>query len=149
MKTYIAGTVLRPCLKPPVYERLERLYRSIEITANQNGHTAELSYPDHYLDRMELNDFQREIRRRIEEADSVIAILDPPNEAVAIEAHFAAEIGKPQAILVENVAQPPQAIRGLERYALHATDEPSLDKIFEELAKAVMQRRTVRRAGLA
>jgi hypothetical protein len=137
MKTYVAGTVLRSNLKPSVYERLEYLYRSIEHAAKRHAHTAELPYPDHNLDQMEANAFRREIRRRIEEADSVIAILDPPNEAVGIEAHIAEEAGKPQAILVQDVAQPPQAIQGLERCVLYAATDPPLEKIFKDLAEAV------------
>ncbi len=137
MKIYVAGTVPRAGMEPTLFSGLEDTYRQITVAVRQAGHTAQLPLFEDALAQMETRTFQEEIHRRIRDADSVITILDPPSLSVAFEAHFAAGAGKPQAILVEDPANPPPGVRELMHVHCYALSETSLRSVVQELAAQV------------
>ena len=144
MKIYVAGTVLRKKLDPSVYETVGQVYHDIESAAKTLNHVVQLPLPDPKLDGLSPAVYQAEIRRRILEADSIITVLFPPNEAVAAEAHLAVEAGKPQAVIID-VQHPPKLspeLAVLERYPI--SNVPA-ETVIENLEIQVRKKRAIQK----
>jgi nucleoside 2-deoxyribosyltransferase len=139
MNIYVAGTVLREKLDESLAKKLRTLYIGIEEAAKQSGHCVQLPFPDSTLDGMSKKQFETEIQNRIRDADSIISVMDPPNTAVAVEAHFAAEEGKPQAILVShlNATSLPDRLADISRYII---GETNLADVIADLDRAVISK---------
>jgi hypothetical protein len=136
MNIYVAGTVLREKLETSIRIRIREMYEQIEAAATNSGHEVQLPYPDSALDNMSPGAFEAEIQRRICEADCIISVMDPPNNAVAIEAHYAATQGKPQAILISRL-QLHSLSHELAQIPKYIIGEIILEEVFGELEKAV------------
>jgi hypothetical protein len=136
MNIYVNGTVLRDHLESSIRDSLLKIYLRIEEGARTSGHKVQLPFPDEKLDRLSPESFGKEIIDRIMRADSIISVYYPPNEAVAWEAHFAAEAGKPQILVVDPADSPklPVALQELERYSVY---ELPVEKILRQLERTV------------
>jgi hypothetical protein len=119
---YVAGPVLRESRPAPTASELEQLYRRLAFAAEQAGGFVRLPLFDEELERLPPELFARPIWRRIEQADSVIAMIDAPgghagsNLSVAGEAHWAAQAGKPLVILAREPDRIPRLLRALSRF---------------------------------
>jgi hypothetical protein len=130
MKIYVAGEVPRPprpmaALKSrfglssqPSAGSLTKIYLEIKAALaglgfSSGGDELKLPYPNPTWDSLEPKDFVARLRETISESDAVLTVFFPPGIAVAFEALLAAELRKPQIILVPEAIAIPRYLRTL------------------------------------
>jgi hypothetical protein len=97
---YVAGPVLRTDPLQIQTSELERLYHRLSNAARRAKVELRLPLHEKALDTLPPDLFVREIRRRIEAADSLLALIAAPGGgrkpriSVAGEAHWAVKAGK-------------------------------------------------------
>lgn len=110
-KLYVAGPVIHPT------RRLDRLigatFSAIGEQCHAQGFEASLPTHDPHVDALEPGGFAETIRARITEADGVVSVHWPGDQAVVVESVLASLLGKPQVILAPGISAVPRMLRAL------------------------------------
>jgi nucleoside 2-deoxyribosyltransferase len=136
---YVAGPVLGPDVFQPSTAGLPELYEHLASVAMEANVGLELPTYSKELADLPADAFARAIWRRIQEADSMLALIDAPgshpgsNLSVAGEAHWAAQAGKPVAIVAKDPERVPRLLRALSALEVRALYGVDFKALFRDL----------------
>ena len=136
---YVAGPVLRrdPFRSSP--NELRDLYDLLERIAKRDGVKLVLPTFDKHLDKQGPAEFAKAIRKGVQEADGLIAMIDAPgahkgtNLSVAGEAQWAADDGKPVVIVAKTPDDVPRLLRSLSRFPVQPLDAVDYEDLLRKL----------------
>ena len=154
MRIYVAGEVPRERETPrTMAERffgeksssLSRLYAEIGAAKTKfavSGQQIEvvLPWPDPLLDKLDARSFVEYVQSEIKKADAVLTVFTPPGIAVGFESRFAADLGKPQIVLLPADIRIPrwlQVLPGVVR--IGRIGEIGMSEVVNELADATQR----------
>jgi hypothetical protein len=136
---YVAGPVLRTDPLQIHTSEHERLYDKLSNAARRAKVAVRLPIHEPALDALPPDQFVLEIRRRIEAADSLLALITAPGGArkprisVAGEAHWAARAGKTVVLLGSGEFILPPRVPGLYYFKVESSDVLDLTPVFSIL----------------
>ena len=136
---YVAGPVLRTDPLQIQTSELERLYHKLSNAAKRAKVELRLPILEAPLDALPPDLFVLEIRRRIEAADSLLALIAGPGGgrtpriSVAGEAHWAVKAGKPVVLLGTGEFLLPPRVPGLYYFKVESFDVLDLAPVFSIL----------------
>ena len=136
---YVAGPVLRIDPLQMQSSELERVYDRLSNAARRAKVDLRLPIREAALDALPPDQFVREIRRRIEAADSLLALITVPDSgrrpriSVAGEAHWAVKAGKPVVLLGTGEFLLPPRVPGLYYFKIESFDVLDLTPVFSML----------------
>ena len=136
---YVAGPVLRPDPLQIESTELERLYDKLANAARRAKVELRLPLHEPALDALPADRFVAEVRRRIEAADSLLAVIAaspsrrPPRVSVAGEAHWAVKAGKPVVLLGAGSFPLPPRLSGLYYFKVDSFDVLDIGPVFRTL----------------
>jgi hypothetical protein len=154
MRIYVAGEVprwesiargmMKNFLGPKAF-LLPRLYKEIEAATRElvaEGRSMEviLPLPDPWVDKLEPHAFVEYVRSEIKKADAVLTIFTPPGIAVGFESQFAAELGKPQTVLLPAETRIPRWLKAMPGVVhIGRIGEVGMREVLKELTGATHQ----------
>jgi nucleoside 2-deoxyribosyltransferase len=114
MPIYVAGPVVRPAAQQPgwvaaCYELIEDFVRF------KPQYKTRFPIAEQVLESMDAGDFTKELTRRIQSADNVIAVFLPDDQSVPVECALAVAAGKRVLLLHESSTRIPRILAGLPR----------------------------------
>jgi hypothetical protein len=136
---YLAGPVLRPDPLQVQSSELERVYYKLSNAAKRAKVELRLPIHEEALDALPPDRFVQEIRRRIEAADSLLALIAAPGSgrtpriSVAREAHWAVKAAKPVVLLGAGEFLLPPRVPGLYYFKVESFDVLDLGPVFSML----------------
>ena len=136
---YVAGPVLRTDPLQIQSSALERVYYKLSNAAKRAKVELRLPLHEKALDTLPPDLFVREIRRRIEAADSLLALIAAPGSgrkpriSVAGEAHWAVKAGKSVVLLGTGEFLLPPRVPGLSYIKVESFDVLDLGPVFRIL----------------
>ena len=136
---YVAGPVLRTDPQQIQSSELERVYYKLSNAAKRARMALQLPIHEEKLDTLPQDLFVLEIRRRIEAADSLLALITAPGSgrrpriSVAGEAHWALKAGKPVVLLGTGEFLLPPRVPGLYYFKVESFDVLDLGPVFSML----------------
>jgi hypothetical protein len=136
---YVAGPVLRTDPLQIETSELERLYDKLSNAARRARAELQLPMREAALDALPQDRFVVEIRRRIEAADSLLALITAPGGgrtprmSVAAEAHWAVKAGKLVVLLGSGDFILPPRVPGLYYFKIDPSDVLDLAPVFSIL----------------
>ena len=112
MPIYVAGPVVRPTMRQPVW--VAACYELIEDSLRFSPRfKARLPIAESMLERMDAGSFVTELTHRIRSSDRVIAVFLPEDQSVPVECALAVAAGKRVLILHESDTRIPRILAGL------------------------------------
>jgi hypothetical protein len=139
---YVAGPVLRNDLVQSTPTKLGQLYAHLATVAGRAHVDVRLPTFDSKLDKLEATFFAQEIWSRIRAANSLLALIDAPgahvgsNLSVAGEAHWAAEAGKPVALVAKDPERVPRLLRAVSPFEVFSLYGLEFEEVFRALREA-------------
>jgi hypothetical protein len=146
---YIAGPLLNAQPNRSYSVLLKLLYLNLETEAKLAEVRIQVPYYEEKLDRLDAVEFTREIRRRIQKADALLAVIIDEDwsqlrasYSVACEAQMAADEGKPIAIVAQHPDRVPRLLRSLatDGEMIQSLTTTDFRKIFLQLTKRLKKR---------
>ncbi len=114
MTVYVAGPVLRSTKSHPAW--VQQCYKLIEEVVSLSARLKmRIPFAEPLLEGMGAEQFATELRHRITNADSVIAVSFPDDQSVPVECALASAAGKRVLLLHEATTRIPRILAGMSK----------------------------------